>query len=249
MLAIPRQVMKGFATDRSTADDVDNEALTPEDWCTSAEAFLRSEANSDSKDLAAARKKKLFRIKAFEVCCCLENWVWLMRGHGLSHYADDLWHRLEKGIRQPAWGEGDPKVANDNDWLWVVSDKASANLTPLCDWSYDKHLRLGWYGDINHDLWNEVKLASAEANFSELFKLIMVVANCTYGPFDNGGFWAKTLDAAADYKRKATSSCPLLGHFMPMISKEPPPLGSQRFAMRLPSVVRVISSQRGCLAL
>lgn len=85
-------------------------------------------------------------------------------------------------------------------------------------------MRIGHYGDINHDVWSEVKLANAEANFSELFTLIIIVANCTYGPFDSrgggGGVRSKTIDAADGYRRKATINCPLFKHFMRAISQE-----------------------------
>ena len=97
------------------------------------------------------------------------------------------------------------------DWLWLTTDRASTNLTGVTYLVHEKHALVGHFGDMCHDVWNEIKNAASDATYYGIFKPVMLVANCFYAPFDSGLFWTKTLQAAQQYKAIATSQCPLFG--------------------------------------
>ena len=86
---------------------------------------------------------------------------------------------------------------------------------------------MGWHGlfllylgDPNHDPWNEVKLSAAVCGMMTALKLLIIVANLFYAPFDSAGFWAKVSDGAAKYKRVATSKCPIFQFLLPHMAFE-----------------------------
>jgi hypothetical protein len=98
--------------------------------------------------------------------------------------------------------------------------RCSSNLSPLCCLKYTKGCGADYFGDPNHDPWNEVKGTGRDCGFSDVFKTLMVFANTFYGPFDSAGFHQKSIDSMKAYKARATSQCHLFQFFLPHIAKD-----------------------------
>lgn len=148
----------------------------------------------------------------------LTTWAVLLRGVGLKHHQDSRFVGLRGQVQEVQWPP--PEAPPDRDWLWLVTDKCTANITPVCFLQYEAGCMVGWYGDPNHEPWNEVKLSASDAGFGEMFKVCMVLASCLYGPWDTGGFWRKTLDAASEYKQVANLQCPIFRYLLPKIAED-----------------------------
>jgi len=108
----------------------------------------------------------------------------------------------------------------EEDWLFLVMDRCASNLSPLCFLQYHLGLRVTYFGDPNHDPWNEVKNAGTDLGFADVFKTTMILANTFYGPYDSAGFHQKAIDGMTAYKQRASSSCPLFLQFLPGIAAD-----------------------------
>ena len=169
------------------------------DWERIALAFLHS-GEAEDKAAAAAKVPKLFRRKSFDLCCAWDNILKLCNGQGLSMYVDERFKLLYKKCFVPTWPlESAPK---HKDWLWVVQDRCATNLSPVTYLTYHHGCMLNYFGDPNHDPWNEVKNAGSECGLSDIFKVTMMVANTLFGPCDSAGFWQQSLDASVAYKKR-----------------------------------------------
>ena len=87
--------------------------------------FLKSDEKCDSKH----KVKMTCREKSYEALCAWDNILQTCTGVGLKHYMDPRFNDVKRNIVQPVWSP--PEQPADRDYLWIVQDRCSANLTPL----------------------------------------------------------------------------------------------------------------------
>lgn len=210
--------MTDFKVDRGTEEQPEPDGMGPNDWLAMAQAFLATGREEDSQDAQKAKKKTLHRLKSMEIMTAIDNWCVVVRGVGVVAHQDDRFKTPKPIVFDVQWPPQDPPP--DRSWLWLVSDRLSANLTPINWLIYEAGVRVVHHGDSSHDTWNEVKGAASESGFSSLTRLLLIVANTLYGPFDSGGFRAKTLHAAQKYKEQASAECPIFRFLLHRIAKD-----------------------------
>lgn len=179
--------------------------MGPNDWHAMAQAFLATSRGDDAQGAQKAKKKLLYRLKSMEIMTAIGNWCVVVRGVGIAVHLDDRFKTQRPAVFEVQWPV--QSCPQDRSWLWLISDRLSANLTPINWLVYEAGVLVVHHGDFSHDTWNEVKGAAAETGFSFLARLLLIVANTLYGQLDSGGFWAKTVQAAHKYKEQSSSEC------------------------------------------
>ena len=173
--------MKEFRT-KAEFDDEPAEVDVQHNWQLQASAFLRRHSREDEASDAAAKVVKYERLKSFDFCCAVDNWLVLMAGKGLDRYVDDRWDGVssQNPIREPSWEAG--KAVVKRDWLWIATDRASCNLTGKTYLVNEKHCLINQFGDTCHYVTNEIKSAAGDANFNDMGIALVVSLFVVYVP-------------------------------------------------------------------
>jgi len=99
--------------------------------------------------------KAIYREKGYSMMCCWDNILRVVAGHGLQRYEDKRFKDLDRAVMPCSFPPFEEPP--EEDWLFLVMDRCASNLSPLCFLQYHLGLRVTYFGDPNHDPWNEVK--------------------------------------------------------------------------------------------